>query len=175
MNNNIRKAFSQKQHIGPKLPPIGIVQKKPYWKDPLYHFISRQHRTAQISSNVSEMTRLSELMSKMATKGLSEEQRIEIDLLRQAAEKREKMERKKTQYGPKEILLKEKAKKELTTGIDEITVDALKRRLFYVHTSPENMIKILEKLPLDERKKTAKKLTQYLRSKIIDYLTQKRL
>ncbi|MFA6268522.1 MAG: hypothetical protein WCW13_05415 [archaeon] len=143
--------------------------RRNYWEDPIYQFVARNHRFAQDKANAQEMARLSDLMQHLVNGTLSDTVRSELEGLRQAAERQAKAERKQNQRIPPKNVVKEE------TALAEVHKDALKRQIFHPQTSPDNMIRAFERLPTEEKRRTAAKLTKYLRSKIADYLAKNKL
>ncbi len=88
---------------------------------------------------------------------------FELDAKRRVFERMRKVEKKKQVHQRPVQSVIEKSM---------VNVQELKRRIFNPQTSPKNMVKALEALPADERKKVIHDLTSFLRSKIQPYLKQ---
>jgi len=156
----------KKQEKKPKLPE----QKKPlrpnvqYWEDPVYRYVSGRYKTAQAAGNHAEVALFAEFMQKIVGKSLPDEVYFRLDTERKAFQQQQKKERKK---GREVNALKQR---QVTEPRSAINVAELKRRVFNPQTSSQNMIKALEAMPTDERKKTIRSLTSFLKSKIAKYL-----
>ena len=155
---------------GKQLVPEPAKQVRPivpYWEDPVYRCLAGLHRVAQTSGNNSEVARLAELLQKVADKSLADEIYFKLDAERKVIQKKTKLEQKKQQKG---MLVSSKLAVQSQPSVNIIE---LKKRIFNPQTSPQNMIKALEALPVDERKKTVSSLTSFLRGKITKYLQSK--
>jgi len=148
-----------------------IMPKGPYWQNPVYQFMARTQRNAQTMGNTAEMQRASAIMQEIVENRISAEKYAELEALRIESERRAKSERKKqasANFNPNAARKEES----IQTGVN---VAEVKRRLFNLQTSPQNMIRELEKLPAAQRKEIAASLTVFLRSKIAPYLKQHNL
>jgi|GEM_PF-1003698 len=153
--------FSAEAHNGNRGPSV------PYWQNPIYQFVARSHKIAETARNAAEMQRLSSLMQLLAENKMSAEQQAELEALRAEHEKREKSQRKKQARSDPRAFAKEE-----TIARSEVNVTEIKRKLFNLQTSPENMIRTMEMLPNAQKREVAASLTPYLRSKIATYLKQ---
>jgi hypothetical protein len=134
-----------------------------YWEDPVYRYLSRQHRSALNAGDTSEEERLEKLMQQLVNKSMPDAEYQELDEEARADKKVRKQERKKQakKYRPPA------AKGDDTTSVN---VGDLKKRIFNMQVSRENMIKALEALPAVERKATIAGLPPGLRQKLGNYL-----
>ena len=134
-----------------------------YWQDPVYQHLAALKREAQASQNIQEISRLDNLMLLVVESRLPEEERTR--LMEERKKRKLELKRKRKQEGHTTVHEK--------TIIPEMDIAALKRRIFSKHTSPENMIECLEKLPKPERDKTIARLPNFFKRKIISYLRQR--
>ena len=148
------------------LQPVRQVRPNlPYWEDPVYRYVSGLHKRVQIKGNAAELSRLAELMQKIVNKSLSDEIYFKLDADRKEFQRKMKQLRKKQQKSD-HIVSKD-------SSAPSINIAELKRRIFNPQTSSQNMIKALEAMPAEDRKKTIQSLTPYLKSKIAKYLQSK--
>jgi hypothetical protein len=136
-----------------------------YWEDPVFRFLSRQHRIAQDSRNGTEAVRLGELLQKVMQGTLPDEEYFRIMEDRRIAESA--LKKQKGKHG--QPVISEKVQK------PGVNIGELKRRIFNAQTSAENMIKAMDALPKEERIRTARSLPPFLRSKIAGYLKNRNL
>ena len=157
-----RRKGKDRQKKQPETARPAVRPNVPYWEDPVYRFVSGMHRKAQTVGNQADVARMAELMQRLVNKSLPDDTYLKLDAERRAYQQKEKQERKKMQKG--------KVERQVTELRPSVNVAELKRRIFNPQTAPQNMIKALEALPADERKKTVQSLTPFLRSKIAKYL-----
>lgn len=148
----------------PQQAPMSKRPVLPYFQDPVYHFVSRQHREASLANNQEVVQKWGDLMHKLSEGSLPDNIYFQLEGERRAEEQRLKQERKKHSQAQGQRRPEEKIEK---SGVN---VAELKKRVFNPQTSPENMVKALEALPVQERKKVIGNLTAFLRSKIQQYL-----
>lgn len=145
----------------PEPPRQNLVRPRgSYWEDPVYKFVSREHRLATQSGKPEEALRFADLMDKLAKGILPDDEYFRLAEQRRVAEAVLKRQRQQ-QFKGKTFPTEEKP---------TVNVGDLKRRVFNIQTSPENMVKALEAMPKGDREKTIKGLTPFLRSKIAKYL-----
>jgi hypothetical protein len=168
---NVKKPFGNPNGIhkpGPNQKPmVQPVNSARYWEHPTFQFLSKRQRLAQAANNVAELERINANLQKFMEGKMSEAELIKIEEMRKDSVKSEKAERRKQQKGFKPRVVEEVH--------SQINTAELKKRIFNPQTSPQNMMMAFEKLPADERKRVAKSLTPYLRSKIPKYLESKGL
>lgn len=146
----------------------GAAPAGPYWEDPVYHYLSRRHRSAMDAGNSSEAARLDVLMQDLVNRSISEELYCQLDTEARAERKIRKQERKKRQ-GP------HLGHRSAAVRSPSVNVSNLKKRIFNPNVSRENVIKALEGLPSADRKATIAVLPPGLRRKLGQYLKGERL
>ena len=139
-----------------------LVRKSvPYFQDPVFHYVSGLCHEAQSRHQEDQIRLFSEYMQQLSEQRMPDALYFQLESQRKEFERMRKAEKKISAKGPREFRPQEKP---------TVNVADLKKRIFNTQTSPENMIKALELLPSDERKKTILSLTAFLRSKIPGYL-----
>ena len=146
----------------------GSVAARPavlYWEDPVYHYLSRLHRSEVASGDDSEAVRFDGLRQELVNQSMSDERYWQFDAEAKADGKERKHERKKRRR-PSRI--------HPSAAEGSINVADLKKRIFNPQVSRENVIKALEALPPAEKKATIAGLPPGLRRKLGDYLQGRR-
>lgn len=136
-----------------------------YWEDPVYHYLSRRHRSDVAAGEDPEALHLDGLMQELVNGSMSDELYWQLDAEAKADRKNRQQERKKRRKpsptGPSAV-----------KGSPSVNVADLKKRIFNPHVSRENVIKALEALPPAERKATIASLPPGLRRKLGQYLNK---
>ena len=135
----------------------------PYWEDPVYHYLSRQHRSALDAGDDLESVRFDKLMQELADESMSGEFYWEL-------ESEAKADRKKRKEEQKQRRKPWSKRSPVVEGAPSINVADLKKRIFNPQVSRENVIKALEALPPAERKTTIAGLPPWLRRKLGQYV-----
>jgi hypothetical protein len=139
----------------------------PYYNDPVYHFVSGQHRLAQQTNDPERVGHFDRLMQQFVNSVVPDELYFQLEAQRREFERARKTERKKNAPGPPS----EGAVKGVKSPVN---VAELKRRVFNAQTSPANMIHALESMPRPDREKVIRDLTPFLRGKIQSWLNQRK-
>ena len=150
---------TENQMEGPPPPrPDG-----PYWEDPVYRHVSRQHRAAMSSGCDAEAARLDALMQHLVNASMPDDLYWQLDAEARAERKRQRQQRKRQSKPP--------PPHEAVAGrATQVNVADLKKRIFNPRVSRDNVIKALESLPPAERKATIASLPPGLRRKLGGYL-----
>lgn len=156
----IKPESERRQKPKPKVP----LRPHNYWEDPVYHFVMALRKQAQKMKRTEEDARLGNLAQQIVNRAIDPQEYVHLMEQYRVFRQEQRRERKKQQPRVVVILSKEKGPTQ--------DIYALKRRIFNIHTSTENMIKAIEALPKEERQRTVKKLTPYLRSRIEVYLRE---
>ena len=135
----------------------------PYWEDPVYRHVSRQHRAAMSSGCDAEAARLDALMQQLANGSMPDELYWQLDAEARADRKRRQRERKRQSKPPP-------THEPVAQRATQVNVADLKKRIFNPRVSRDNVIKALEALPPAERKATIASLPPGLRRKLGSYL-----
>lgn len=135
-----------------------------YWEDPVYHFVMALRKQAQKMKRMEEDARLGNLAQQIVNRAIDPQEYVHLMEQYRVFRQEQRKEKKKQQ--PRIVVI---PSKEMVPTQD---IYALKRRIFNVHTSTDNMIKAIEALPKEERRRTVKKLTPFLRSRIEVYLRE---
>ena len=133
-----------------------------YWEDPVYRYLSRQHRSAVSAGDDPEVAHLDKLMQALVDQSMPNEQYWQLDAEAKADRKKQKQDRKQRQ------------KRSPRPSADEkptpVNVADLKKRIFNPTVSKENVIKALEALPPAARKATIAGLPPWLKRKLGQYI-----
>ena len=139
----------------------------PYWEDPVYHYLSRRHRSAVATGDGSEVVRFDGFMQELVNRTMPDEVYWQLDAEGKAEREKQQQERKKRRKQspprPSEI-----------ESSPSVNVADLKKRIFNPRVSRQNVIKALEALPPRERKATITRLPPSLRRKLGQYLKGER-
>jgi bisphosphoglycerate-dependent phosphoglycerate mutase len=157
--NRKRKTNKQREDEPAESKPEASAP--PYWEDPVYRFLARLHREAGDSGKAEEAERVADLLSRAMNGALSEEEYAALNAQRKEA--RQAMKKKRKRSRPPDS--RSSRKEDPTVNVPE-----LKKKVFNPQTSTQNVIKSLEAMPTDERKRTIERLPPYLHTKIAKYL-----
>jgi len=135
----------------------------PYWEDPVYHYLSRQHRMAVTNGDVNGVGRLANLMQELANRSMPDDVYWGLDAEATADRRIRKQERKKR---GKRLSTHRSATEETSP----VNVSELKKRIFNPNVSRANVIKAIESLPSRERRATIATLPPGLKKKLGLYL-----
>jgi len=133
----------------------------PYWEDPVYHHLSRQHRTAVANGDIRKTEALSSLMQDLANRSMPDDVYWDLAAGATADRRTRKQERKKSG---------KRSRRRVTMEETSANVRELKKRIFNPSVSRMNVIKALESLPTKERRETIATLPPGLRRKLGVYL-----
>ena len=131
----------------------------PYWEDPVYSYLSRQHRASIDANDHVATAHFDGLIQELCNQTLSDELYEQLDADARADKKKRKLEGKKRRSPPSAM-----------DPSPSVNVADLKKRIFNPQVSRENVIKALEALPPSERKATIAGLPPGLRRKLGSYL-----
>ncbi len=135
----------------------------PYWEDPVYHYISRQHRLAVANEDGAESERLDELMQALVGGEMPVVLYGQLDDEAKAEKKRQRRQRKGRRVSKPTIASR-------SERAPSVNIADLKKRIFNPQVSKENVVKALEALPPKEKKATISGLPPGLRRKLEGYL-----
>ncbi len=133
-----------------------------YWEDPVYHYLSRRHRSSKDAGDSTEAVRLDGLMQALVNRTIPGERYAQLETEAKADRKARKQERKRHPRPP------------LADRSSSVNVASLKKRIFNPNVSRENVIKAMEGLPSAERAATIATLPPGLRRKLGRYLKERR-